>query len=166
MSSSWITTVQRLAMATALSVTVATAVHAQTPPPADDSALRAAQAIKVRKAIYTLIGNNFGPIGATLQGKVPFDGTEALKRAERVSFLAGLALEAYPDISKTGDTKAKPEIWENRAAFDKRTQDLVDHSNALVAALRKDKTNADAFKTAATAVAGDCKGCHDEFRAK
>src|SRR5690349_9588715 len=111
MNSSWIT-VRRLALVTAACATLAASAQAQTPPAGgDDSALRAAQAIKVRKAIYTLIGNNFGPIGATLQGKAPFDGAEVLKRAERVSFLAGLTLEAYPDISKTGDTKAKPEIW-------------------------------------------------------
>jgi cytochrome c556 len=142
---------------------------AQTPPPAapaNDSAIQANQAIKARKAVYTLIGGNFGPIGAQLQGKAQFDGTEALKRAERVAFLTGLALEAYPDISRIGDTKAKPEIWDNRADFDKKLQEFAQHANDLVAVLRKDKANADAFKAAALKVAGDCKGCHDDYRAK
>lgn len=139
---------------------------AQTSPPADQSAVQANQAIAVRKAVYTLIGNNFGPLGQVVQGKAPFDGTEALKRAERVAFLAGLAQETYSDISKIGNTKAKPEIWENRAEFDKLNKEFADHSNALVAVLRKDKNNAEAFKAAATAVAGDCKSCHDQFRAK
>lgn len=138
---------------------------AQTPP-AGDSAIQANQAIVARKAVYTLVGNNFGPLGAVVQGKAQFDGTEALKRAERVAFLAGLVPEAFPEVSKTGNTKAKPEIWENRAAFDKKVQEFSEHANALVAVLRKDKANADAFKTAATVVAGDCKSCHDDFRAK
>jgi len=143
-------------------------VSAQTPPaaPANDSAIQANNAIKARKAVYTLIGANFGPIGAQLQGKAPFDGTEALKRAERVAFLTTLAQEAFPEISKTGDTKAKPEIWDNKADFDKKLQDLNQHANDLVAALRKDKNNADAFKASATKLAGDCKGCHDEYKAK
>lgn len=156
------------ALAAVLCSGLVLSASAQTPPaaPANDSAIQANQAIKARKAVFTLIGANFGPIGAQLQGKAPFDGTEALKRAERVAFLAGLAQEAFPDISKTGDTKAKPEIWDNRADFDKKLQDLLQHSNDLVAALRKDKTNVDAFKAAATKVGGDCKGCHDDYRAK
>lgn len=130
------------------------------PPSASD------QAINVRKAIYTLIGNNFGPIGGVLQGKTPFDGAEATKRAERVAFLANLSVEAYPEISKTGNTRAKPEVWTNRADFDKKLKDFTDHSNALVAVLRKDSKDEDGFKTAAKLVASDCKGCHEDFRTK
>lgn len=130
------------------------------PPSASD------QAIAVRKATYTLIGNNFGPIGGVLQGKIAFDGAEATKRAERVAFLATLSTDVYPDISKTGNTRAKPEIWENRADFDKKLKDFIDHSNALVQVLHKDNKDEDGFKTAAKLVAGDCKGCHEDFRTK
>lgn len=158
----------RLLIGIAVTCAMMSASLAQTPGGAapDEGALRVAQAIKTRKAIYTLIGVNFGPLGAALQGKTPFDGAEALKRAERVSFLASLTPEAYPEFSKTGDTKAKPEIWSNRPEFDKHLQDLIEHSNALVATLRKDRNDAAAFKSAATVVAGDCKSCHDDFRAK
>lgn len=140
---------------------------AQTPPASgNDSAVQANQAIAARKAVFTLIGNNFSPLGGVIQGRTQYDPAEALKRAERVAFLAGLSAEAFSDISKNGNTKARPEIWENRAAFDKKIQEFIDHSNALVATVRKDKNNAEVFKTAASAVAADCKGCHDDFRAK
>jgi cytochrome c556 len=160
--------VRGAAVVAALCSGLVLSASAQTPPaaPADPATIQANQAIAVRKAVFTLVGNNFGPLGAQLQGKVPFDGTEALKRAERVAFLSGLALEAFPDISKTGNTKAKPEIWDNRADFDKKLQDFAQHANDLVAVLRKDKTNVDAFKAAAGKVGGDCKGCHDDFKAK
>ncbi|MGC3982854.1 MAG: cytochrome c [Steroidobacteraceae bacterium] len=148
-----------------LSGSLAVPAVAQTPP-GDQSAVQASQAIAARKAVYTLIGNSFSPLGGVLQGKTQFDAADALKRAERVALLASYSQEVYPEVSKTGNTKAKPEIWEDRAAFDKRLQEFVDHSNALVAQLRKDKNNADAFKAAATTVANDCKGCHDQFRAK
>jgi cytochrome c556 len=161
--------VRNAALTAALCGGLVLSASAQTPPPAapaNDSAIQANQAIKARKAIFTLVGANFGPIGAQLSGKAPFDGTEALKRAERVAFLAGLAQEAFPDNSKTGDTKAKPEAWDNKADLDKKLQEFVQHSNDLVAALRKDKTNVEAFKAAAVKVGGDCKGCHDDYRAK
>jgi cytochrome c556 len=158
---------------TALTLTVSaqtapTAGAAATPPAATAGGPPSAsdQAITVRKAVYTLIGNNFGPIGGVLQGKTPFDGAEALKRAERVAFLASLSVDAYPEISKTGNTRAKPEIWANRADFDKKLKDFTDHSNALVAALRKDSKDEDGFKAAAKLVASDCKGCHEDFRTK
>ena len=166
MNSNWSAGARRLVVAAAACTVLSLVADAQTPPAGDESVARANQAIKTRKAVFTLIGANFGPIGAVLQGKAPFDGTEALKRAERVSFLAALTPEVFPDISKNGDTKAKPEIWENRAAFDKHGQDLIEHANALVTTLRKDKNNVDTFKTAATALAADCKGCHDDFKAK
>lgn len=158
---------------TALTLTVSaqtapTAGAAATPPAATAGGPPSAsdQAITVRKAVYTLIGNNFGPIGGVLQGKTPFDGAEATKRAERVAFLASLSLDAYPDISKTGNTRAKPEIWSNRADFDKKLKDFNDHSNALVQVLHKDSKDEEGFKAAAKLVAGDCKGCHEDFRTK
>lgn len=165
MSSILISRMRRTAFGALVCAALPLSVAAQTPP-ANSGATQADRAIAQRKAVYTLIGGNFNPIGNVLQGKAQFDGAEALKRAERVAFLAGLSLEVYPDVSKTGNTKAKPEIWGNRATFDKKSQDFVEHANALVAVLRKDRTDVAAFKTAATAVAGDCKGCHDDFRVK
>ena len=126
----------------------------------------AERAIEYRQALYTVMANNWGPVGQMLAGRMPFNGADAAKRAARVAFIAAVLPEAYPDISKDGDTKAKPDIWANRAEFDKINKDLGDHTAALAALLAKDTTGGDAFKTAATAVANDCKTCHDKFRAK
>jgi cytochrome c556 len=151
-----------------ITATLGVSANAQTPPPAAPAPSPAKQAIDARKAIYTLIGANFRPVGAVLQGKAEYDSAEIQKRATRVAFLAGLLNEAYPDISNVGepDTKAKADIWTNRADFDKRLKDFQDHVATLVAVSSKEKTAGDAFKTAAGAVAQDCKGCHDNFRAK
>lgn len=127
----------------------------------------AEQAISYRKALYDVIGGNFMPIGSVLQGRAEFNGADMLKRAERTAQLAAMLDDAFPDVSKTGNTKANPEIWTNRAEFDKLTKDFIDHSAALAAVLKKDnKTASDAFKTAATAVAQDCSTCHKKFRAR
>jgi cytochrome c556 len=126
----------------------------------------AEQAIKYRQALYTVLGGNFGGIGGMLQGRAPFNGDNAAKGAMRAAQVAAMLVDAYPDISKEGNTKAKAEIWTNRAEFDKLNKDLADHTAALAAVLAKDKTESAAFKSAATAVANDCKTCHDKFRAK
>ena len=126
------------------------------------------QALKYRQALFTVIANNFTPIGYVLQGRAEFNGATALKSAERTAQLAAMVGDAFPEVSKTATgTKSSPDIWDNRAEFDKIAKDFADHSAALVAVLKKDNKTASAeFKTAATAVAGDCKGCHDKFRLK
>ena len=122
--------------------------------------------IEVRRALFTLIGSNFRPVGDTLQGKVPYDAAEIQKRVARVAFLAPQLSEVFPDFSATGDTKAKPEIWSNRADFDSRLKDFQTHVAALAHVVEKDAGNVDTFKAAAAAVGKDCKGCHDEYKSK
>ncbi len=122
--------------------------------------------IDVRRALFTLIGSNFRPVGDTLQGKQAYDAAELQKRIARAAFLAPQLGEVFPDYSANGDTKAKPEIWSNRADFDARLKDFQTHVVALAQVIDKEPGNADAFKTAAAAVGKDCKGCHDEYKSK
>jgi cytochrome c556 len=140
------------------------AAPAAGPPPGMPSP--AERAIEYRKAVYTVLGGNFGPIGGVLQGRAPYDAKEIAKRAERVAFMAGLAAEAFPEISKTGNTKAKPEIWTDKPGFDKAMKELGDSTAGLAALVKTDQTNSDAFKKAAGRVGQACKGCHDNYRAK
>jgi cytochrome c556 len=126
----------------------------------------AKQAIDNRKAVFTLIGNNFKPVGEILRGNSTYESVDVGKYALRVAFLTGLLVEAFPEVSKTGDTQAKPEIWSTRADFDKRVKDFGEHASALSQVVAQGGGNSDAFKTAARAVAQDCKGCHDNYRNK
>ncbi|MDB5978752.1 MAG: cytochrome c prime [Nevskia sp.] len=126
----------------------------------------ALQAINVRKAIFTLIGSNFRPVGEVLQGRATYESVDLPKSANRVAFLAGLLNDAFPDNSAVGDTKARPEIWSNRADFDKRVKDFQDHSAALVQVAAGEKSGSDAFRAGAAAVGQDCKGCHENYKVK
>ena len=149
---------------TALAAVLTGSAFAQAPP----SPSPAKRAIDERKAVFTLIGGNFRPIGEQLQGRGSLDSGEARKRAERLAFLSSLAGDAFSDISNVGEpgTRAKPEIWSKRADFDKAIADFVKHSQALAQAAATQPPASDAFKAAAGAVAQDCKGCHDTFRGK
>ncbi len=143
----------------AISVTALAQAPAAQPTPAE-------RAIKYRQALYTVMSGNFGAVGQMAAGRVPFNGAEAAKRATRTAQVTAMLLEAYPDISKDGKSGAKPEVWANRAEFDKLNKELADNSAALAALLAKDATESAAFKTAATTVANSCKTCHDKFRAQ
>jgi cytochrome c556 len=151
---------------TILLAAVSTTTVAEDAPAAAAASPAARQAIDVRKAIFTLIGANFRPIGETLQGKTPYDADDIQKRAARVAFLAPLLTDAFPDVSSSGDTKAKPAVWSQRADFDQRLKAFQDHTLALAQLTEKDKSGGDAFKAAAAAVGKDCKGCHEDYKAK
>ncbi|WOJ90855.1 cytochrome c [Methylocapsa polymorpha] len=107
-------------------------------------------------------------IGNVLKGSVPYDAAAVQKSIARVVFLSDLVSEGFPEISNIGepDTKAKADIWTNRADFDKKVKDFQAHLVALQQVNDTEKDASEAFKTAANAVAQDCKACHDEYKVK
>lgn len=121
-------------------------------------------AVKYRKAAFTVTGAHFSRIGAMAQGKVPFDAKLAAENAEIVADMAKLPWQAFGEGTETGDTKAKPEIWKQNAKFKELAEKLQSESIKLVAATKTGKE--DAFKAAFSATAGTCKSCHDDFRNK
>ena len=121
-------------------------------------------AIKYRKAAFSVMGTHFGRLGAMAQGKVPFDAKVAADNADIAASMAKLPWAAFVDGSDSGETKAKPEIWKQSAKFKEAADKLQAESIKLAAAAHSGKE--DAFKAAFTATAGTCKSCHDDFRAK
>ncbi len=128
----------------------------------------AKQAIAVRKAAFTLIGNSFKPIGDASQGKAEYNQADIQKRANRIEVLSEFLDTSFPEVSNLGepDTKARVEIWTKKAEFDKQLKDFQTHAANLVKVAATEKTASDAFKEAAGAVAKDCKGCHENFKIK
>jgi cytochrome c556 len=146
---------------------VAVAAVAQTAPAgAPPGPSPARLAIDARKATFTLIGGNFRPLGLILKGNAPFDSDEVAKRANRLAFLAALLDENFPDVSNLGepDTKAKADLWANRADFDKKLKTFQTDTATLVQVSATEKSASDTFKAAVAAVGQDCKACHDNYR--
>lgn len=120
-------------------------------------------AIKYRKALYFTMYGNFAPMGAMVKGAMPYDAKAFQQKAERVAYLSVMAGDAFPAESKSGaPTEAKPEIWTNRAEFDKLMKNWQDKAAALATVSRGGKL--DAIKPAFVAVGDACKACHDKFR--
>jgi cytochrome c556 len=121
-------------------------------------------AIKYRKAAFTVTAAHFGRLGAMAQGKAPFDAKAAFENAEIVADMAKLPWAAFGEGTDAGETKAKPEIWKQNAKFKESADKFQAESVKLLAAAKSGKE--DAFKAAFTATAGTCKSCHDDFRNK
>jgi cytochrome c556 len=121
-------------------------------------------AVKYRKATFTVMSAHTQRLGQMAQGKVPFDAKLASENAEVVAEMAKLPWAAFGEGTETADSKAKPEVWKQGAKFKEIADKFQADSAKLVAAAKSGKE--DAFKTAFSAAAGNCKSCHDDFRSK
>ena len=65
----------------------------------------------------------------------------------------------FPEGSGGGDSRAKPEIWTDRAGFDKAMKDAQAAAAALAAV-----TDEAAYGNALKNLGGSCKTCHDMYR--
>lgn len=141
-------------MGTLLALTLAIPAQAQFAKPED--------AIKYRKASYSVMAAHFGRLGAMANGRAPYDAKLAAENAELVAVMSKLPWAAYGEGTDKGDTRAKPEIWKESAKFkeasDKMQAEIVKLNVAAKAG------NLDALKVAFGPAAASCKACHDNFR--
>lgn len=139
--------------------------------PAPDKAAQekqAKQAIEVRKAAFTLIGNSFRPLGDVAQGKTEFNQADVQSRANRILVLTDFLDHSFPEASNLGEpaTKTKAEAWTKKAEFDNELKKFKEDVANLVKVTATEKTASEAFKTAVGAVGKDCKSCHEGFKVK
>lgn len=152
--------VRRASVATAVLAMGAAAVAlAQSATPAE-------RAIEYRQAVFKVVGGNFGPLAQATQGKLTLAPADARKHAERLASIAAFTPDAFPEASREGKTKAKAEIWSNRADFDKRLEELQAATRTLASVAARAEVSSDEFKSAVGAVGNACKGCHDRYREK
>ena len=107
---------------------------------------------------------HFGRIGAMVQGRVPFDAKMAQENAAVVETLSKLPFAGFGADTESVNSKAKPEIWKEKAKFDQGGDKLMAAATALNTAAKSG--NLDAIKTAFGETAATCKACHDSYRAK
>ena len=119
-------------------------------------------AVKYRKAAFTVIGAHFSRVGAMANGRVPFDAKVAAENVELVAELAKLPWTAFGEGTDKGETRAKPEIWKEAGKFKEAADKFQAETVKLQAAAKTG--NLDAIKTAFGATGASCKSCHDNFR--
>jgi cytochrome c556 len=119
-------------------------------------------AVKYRKASFTVMGAHFGRVGAMVSGRAPFDAKVAAENVELVAEMAKLPWAAFGEGTDKGETRAKPEIWKETAKFKEASDKLQAETVKLQAAAKTG--NLDMIKTAFGATGASCKACHDNFR--
>ena len=119
-------------------------------------------AVKYRKAAFTVMAAHFGRVGAMVNGRAPFDAAAAQANLEVANTMAKLPFTAFGPGTDVGDTRAKPNIWSDNAKFTAAANKMVEEMGKLNAAAKTG--NLDQIKAAFGPVGGSCKACHDDFR--
>ena len=119
-------------------------------------------AVKYRKASFTLLSAHFGRLNQMAQGKIPYDAKAAAENADVLAAVVKLPWAAFGEGTDKGETRAKPEIWKDAGKF----KEAADKNQAeLVKVIAAAKTgNLDALKAAVGPASSSCKSCHDQFR--
>ncbi len=124
----------------------------------------AKDAVDYRQSAFTMIRHNTGDIGEMLQGKVPFDAKRVQQRADALAALAPLPWAAFSTPgTEAGGGDAKKEIWADFKDFTAKADKFQQDTKTLqVAAQTGDQAK---IKAAFATFRGNCKACHDQYKA-
>ncbi len=120
------------------------------------------QAVKARKAAFTLMAANVGPMGAMAKGKKPFNQEEFAKRAANLEVLSNMPWEFFIPESNVGKSESKPEVWTKPEEFKKIAEKFQQEVAKLVQSSKggDQKAMFEQFGTTAKS----CKSCHKKFK--
>ncbi len=130
--------------------------------PAQAQFAKPEDAVKYRKASFTVMSAHFGRLGGMANGRVPYDAKAAAENADVALTLSKLPWTAFGEGTDKGDTRAKPEIWKESAKYKDAADKMQVEMGKLNVAAKAG--NIDALKAAFGPAAASCKACHDNFR--
>ena len=146
---------QRLLLTAAAVVGLATAL------PAAAQFQKPEDAVKYRKAAFTVMATHFGRLGAMANGRMPYDAAVATANAGVVVDMSKLPYAGFVDgTSGTEKGAPKANVWTERAKFDAAAKKMQDEVVKLAAASGTEA----GLKAAFGPAAATCKACHDDFR--
>jgi cytochrome c556 len=119
-------------------------------------------AIKYRKAAFTVMATHFGRVAAMANGRVPFDAKAAADNAEIATIMSKLPYAGFVEGTDKGETRAEPKIWTEMDKFRAAASKMQDEMAKLNVAAKSG--NIDTIKAAVGATGQACKACHDTYR--
>ena len=119
-------------------------------------------AIKYRKAAFTVMARHFGIVAGMAAGKIPFDAKVAADNAEIATMMSKLPYAGFVEGSDKGETKAEPKIWAEMDKFRAAAGKMQEEMAKLNVAAKGG--NLDAVKAAVGDTGKACKACHDNYR--
>jgi len=153
-----------LVVLAALGMTVLTGSVLADEATGDEALKRANKVVERREAVMGLMGWSAGPMVGMIKEQTPYDAGAFTRQARRMAALSEMVDDLFKADVRQFDlhTEAKPELWDEYDDFAKLAQDLVDSSKSLVVA--SEAGDLDVARKAFTAVADDCKACHDKYK--
>lgn len=120
-----------------------------------------AEDIKYRQMVMDSIGSHIGAIVAVIKGKVPY-GAHIVGHAQAMQAASRMLDDIFPPGSAVGQTRAKPDIWQQPEKFKAVLKAFQDASINLVQAAESGDMGA--IGEALGVVGKSCGGCHKPFR--
>lgn len=121
--------------------------------------------VKQRQSAMTLQAKYFGPIGAMVQGKMPYDAAIVARNAGYLEVLTKMPWDGFQaSTADIKDTRAKPEVFKETEKFRAASQKLETEAGKLAVAAKSGDQNA--VKAAFGEVSKACNACHDDFQVK
>jgi len=118
-----------------------------------------------RQSWFALVAANFGPMVSAVKGEIPWDQAKMGAWANDLAALSTLdVMRGFADGSDKGTTRAKPEIWQNKADFGSKMDTLKKELEKLQQVTAAGDRPAIAIQVGVAGKA--CKSCHDEYKAE
>ncbi len=114
---------------------------------------------KERHEAMEQVGDAIKVLGGMAKGQRKFDPAVVKAEATTIEERLQKAASLFPPGSDEGETHARPEIWSDRAGFDKDMKEAQTAAHAL-----QSVTEEAAFRPALGALGKSCKECHDKYR--
>ena len=118
--------------------------------------------IAARRANQKRVGELADAIDAAIKASAP--AASLVDQAKELDDRAHMIKGYFPDGTQTGNTKARPEIWSNRAGFEAAADRYTAAFDKLLV-LAKAGDNA-GFATQFAEAAATCGACHRNFRSR
>jgi cytochrome c556 len=121
-------------------------------------------AVRYRKAAFTLMGEHMGRVGAEL--RAARQNPQKLRTsAEFIAFLSGTPWEAFAaDTAAFKGTRASAAIWTERARYDRLAENMRTEAGKLGSAAAGGDVAA--IRAQFGSLGQTCKACHDAFKSK
>jgi cytochrome c556 len=121
--------------------------------------------LSYRQSLFALMGANFGPMSSMIKGEMPWNDEAFQAFAEDLATVSSLdMMRGFPAGSDGGQTRARPEIWENMEDFEAKYEVLREESAKL--ALVSTSGDKRAILKQFQRTGGACKNCHDDYKSK
>ena len=125
--------------------------------------LRPDRAIKYRQGVMYAMNIHLGVLSRMSKGEIPYNKDSAVRSATFIAELSKMPWDGFIPVSHDGSTKtkAKADIWKDKAQFNKLAEAMQAELPGLVAAAQAGDVVR--LKPALGAVNEACKNCHDKF---